>query len=95
MHVNATHALTRKGEPHMTRRIYVVLALVWGLFVGAFAHATASPTGPARYEHTAGDVSMPDRIVIRHCTNQEDAMAKLLVVEFSQDRVVYRCWKNY
>jgi len=79
----------------MTRRIYVVLALVWGLFVGAFAHASADTTGPARYLLTSGGETMPYRIVLRHCTNQEDSMAKLLVVEFSQERVVYRCWKNY
>jgi len=77
----------------MTRRIYVVLALVWGLFVGAFAHASAT-SAPAKdsYGQERGSSLAPEHIVVRHaCIRAEDSAAHLVLVEYDGDKAVYSC----
>lgn len=47
--------------------------------------------GPSSYLKKGGPDTMPYRIVLRHCVNAEDSMATLQVVEYTPERIVYRC----
>jgi len=80
----------------MTRRIYVVLALVWGLLVGMFGHAIASQDsishGKSVYELWRTWDMAPLSIVFRHhCITAEDSSAHLILVDYSKSRVVFSC----
>lgn len=80
----------------MTRRIWVVLAAMYFTFIGwQAARVTQAEVVPHRtvYVHDSGSPSMPQSIVLRHCLNAEDTMGKLILVDYSPERAVYRCRK--
>lgn len=83
----------------MTRVRRITLA-VWMLCFFVLGMWTANAdfggeTGPTRYRKLHGPDTMPYRIVLRHCRNQEDTMAHLEVVSYSPERIVYRCHTDY
>lgn len=67
--------------------------VVGALSVGAPAVALAHHGGMHRsvYRQTAGPSWFPSTVVIRCEGWAEDSAARLRLVEFSGDRVVYRC----
>lgn len=83
----------------MTRRIYVILALLWGLFVGAVAHATVTPTMPASgkdlYDMHRGAHVTPRQVAFIHgCLRAEDSAAHLVLVDYNFSRTVYGCTRH-
>ena len=74
----------------MTKKLLVAIAAL-AITAGS---ASATTDAPARYRKVSGPQGMPDRFVLRHCGDgAEDSMARLQVVEFTPERVVYRCWQ--
>lgn len=69
----------------------LILATVGGGLVG-YAMAQSSQRGRAVYSRTEGGWTFPRALVVR-CKGgaHEDSMARLHVVEYSAERVVYRC----
>jgi len=69
----------------------VVVAVLSAINGAAIARAT-SESGPTRYTKVAGPDTMPYHIALtRSCRNTEDTMATLRVVDYTPERVLYRC----
>lgn len=77
----------------MTARAKVAAVFLTGaLTVGAPAAVLAHHGGMhvGRYRQVTGPAFFPDRVVIR-CEGWAEDSARLRLVEYSADRVVYRC----
>lgn len=77
------------------RRIAFVAWLFCFFVLGMWVAKADLGGGPTRYLKKDGPDTMPYRIVLRHCTNQEDTMAHLEVVDYTPERIVYRCHTDY
>jgi len=71
-------------------RAVVAVAVVAGIGTGtAIAHH--GPAHVARYRQVDGPAWMPSRVVIRCSGWAEDSAARLVLVDLTADRAVYRC----
>ena len=75
------------------RRITIVAIAFCSFIVGMWTAKAqiGVEEGPSRYLKIEGSDTMPYRLVLRHCLNAEDSMATLQVVDYTPERVVYRC----
>lgn len=75
----------------MMRRTLTLAAAV--VLAGAIGARGSAPV--ARYRMTDGPRHMPAHLVIRCDSWAEDSAAHLRLVEFTTDRVTYRCARSF
>lgn len=69
-----------------------LVPLIIGLIIGGNVAGATVEVGPTKYLKRDGPDTMPYRLVLRkNCRNAEDTMGKLILVEYTPERVVYRC----
>lgn len=73
------------------RRITLVGIVFCSFIVGFWTAKADVGSGPTKYLKQEGPDTMPYRLVLRHCVNAEDTMSELRVVDYTPERVVYRC----
>lgn len=71
------------------RKVVLLVALSWVAYVAGNAWAGALQRGV--YEQVGGSAVMPDEIVVRCAGWAEDSAARLRVIDYDPERVVYRC----
>ena len=76
------------------RRLILVVAIALTAIVSSLATLAVAHHGPMHrsvYRQTAGSTWFPQTVVIRCPGWAEDVANELTVVDYSADRVVYRC----